>query len=54
MDQVLPDQKKHVKTERLIGKLPKELREKPKKGSMLETKTTVNLIKLNHLEKSTK
>lgn len=35
VEQVVPDVKKHVKTEKLIGKTVKELRDKPKKGSLV-------------------
>ena len=52
MEQVVPDAKKHVKTEKLIiGKTLKEVRDKPKKGSMVEAKTSINLNKITHTER---
>jgi len=46
IDQIIQDQKKHVKTEKIIlGKIP-QLREKPKKASMMEAKTSTNLHKI--------
>lgn len=49
---MLPDIKKHVKTEKLIGKSPKESRNNYKKGSLVETKTLVTLSKMNQIEKT--
>lgn len=52
LEQVQAEIKKHIKTEKLISRDSKELREKPKKGSLLETKTTAILQKPNYLDKN--
>jgi|JI6StandDraft_1071083.scaffolds.fasta_scaffold417726_2 hypothetical protein len=52
VEQVVPDGKKHIKTEKLIGKSVKEGRNSIKKGSLVETKTLATLSKLNHIEKT--
>ena len=51
IDQVIADQKKHVKTEKLIEKIPRERKDKQKKSSMLEVKTIPNLNKIRPYEK---
>ena len=50
VDQVLADAKKHVKTEKLIGKTPKEFREKVKKTTIADYKGNI-LSKINRSDK---